>query len=125
MTELWEYMTISWTYTREWKFTPPGPGRDIWKSQFYIYRPRAKTETRLGSDSDNPEAKTTWYLEILQEFGAEGWELVGETVMDTVLVSEENGWKSKGVPAHIRWTFKRRRDAEPATPATTPGLSSP
>ncbi|HET7444711.1 MAG TPA: hypothetical protein VFJ57_08640 [Solirubrobacterales bacterium] len=116
MIQAWEYMTISWVYTREWNFTPPDPGRTIWKSQFYIYRPGAGTETRLGNDSDNPEAQTTWYLEVLQEFGAEGWELVGETVIDTVLITEENGWKSKGIPAHIRWTLKRPQGVGSPTP---------
>ncbi|OJU84326.1 MAG: hypothetical protein BGO11_16825 [Solirubrobacterales bacterium 70-9] len=99
-------MSVVWVSTREWK-VPPIPGVTVFKSQFYIYRPGEKAEVRLGSDSENPDAETTWYLKVLQEVGTEGWECIGETVMDTALITEEHGWKSKEVPVHIRWLFKR------------------
>ncbi len=106
MATKWEYMSISWVSSREWK-APPIPGVEVFKSHFYIYRPREKAEVRLNRDSENPDAETTWYLEVLQEVGEEGWECIGETVMDTALITEENGWKSKQIPVNIRWLFKR------------------
>lgn len=89
-------------------------GKNIWRSKLYIHRSGQKTEVRACYDSEQPVAKPAWWLNVLGEFGADGWELVGETVEDTVLVSEEHGWTSKGTPASIRWLLKRRLEPESA-----------
>jgi hypothetical protein len=101
----WEYMSVSYRYTREWVFPP---GETVWKCWFDIYKPGKGTETRRSTDSSDPDLKDSiWWLDLLQEFGAEGWELVGETIQSWVVVDEENGWRNKRVPTHIRWSFKR------------------
>jgi hypothetical protein len=102
-------MSVSYRYTREWVLPPSGPpGRTVWKSWFDIYKPGKGTETRRSTDSSDSDLKDSiWWLDLLQEFGAEGWELVGETIQNSVVVDEENGWKNKRMPTSIRWNFKR------------------
>jgi hypothetical protein len=113
MSKCWEYMAVNWVYTREWTLPADGsPGKAIWRSKLHIYRSGQEAEIRDCYDSEEPVAKAAWWLDVLQELGAEGWELVGETVQDTVLVSEENGWKSKGTPANVRWLLKRRLERD-------------
>lgn len=93
----WEYMSILWEETRD-------ISRDY--AMFYIDRPGAEVDTRRGHDSNDPEAEHVRYLDLLQKFGAEGWEVVGETVLGTATV-QALGWKAVQSPVRIRWTLKR------------------
>jgi hypothetical protein len=113
MTKRWEYMAVNWVYTRESALPEDGPPeKTAWRSKLHIYRSGQKTETRDCYDSEQPVANAAWWLDVLQELGGEGWELVGETVQDTVLISEENGWKSRETPANVRWLLKRRLERD-------------
>jgi hypothetical protein len=111
MSERWEYMTFSWIYRKKWTSPQLGGSGDVWSSEFQISRYGEQVETRPASNSEKRPEKPTGFMDLLHEFGADGWELVGETVLDTVLVGEEHGWRSKGTPAHVRWTLKRRLDS--------------
>jgi len=80
-----------------------------WTENFWIYRPGDKEGQKLeahSGSSKNPEHKTT-ILKILAELGAEGWELVSETVLDTTIVASGLGWRDVAIPVKMRWTFKR------------------
>lgn len=98
MAERWEYMTIEWENKRSATFD---------HSIFYIYRPGEKAETLPGHDSRNPQAASTWYLDLLEKFGMEGWELTEETILAAASV-QALGWRTVQSPVHMRWTMKRR-----------------
>lgn len=129
MTEIqrWQYLTLSWTYSAEQRTLisgPPGlatsevaaPGEAtywyFWET-FYIWRPGAeKAETRDGWASDKKE-KFLSTMQVLNELGAEGWELVSEEA-DRSYVSRSDsspiqGWGGSPIsnPIRKRWTFKR------------------
>lgn len=87
MSDSWEYMQIVWAYT--------GSGVE---EAFFISQP--------GKGSDKRDASDLHINELLNEFGAQGWELVTETVLESV-VMEHKGWGPAGMPKRERWTLKR------------------
>jgi hypothetical protein len=108
MRQRWEYLTVLRLYeTAQDDF----PGK-TWTENFWIYRPGdeegQKREAHSGS-SKEPEYKVT-IRDIFAELGAEGWELVSETVLDTTIVAGGLGWTDVAIPVRMRWTFKRPAD---------------
>ncbi|HWM54723.1 MAG TPA: hypothetical protein VNO20_04975 [Solirubrobacterales bacterium] len=118
MSDHWEYKLILWT-SSTWIETktidlPLGvksqSPTQFWKSTFRITQSGKKPETRLcesSSEADNGVERMK-IEELLAEFGAQGWELVSETVQDTAVVGNQHGWPEVGTPIQIRWTMKRR-----------------
>lgn len=88
MTPGWEYVTITYEAT----------ARSLgWDLKYSIRR----------SDCDSPEERSaTNSLQLLNELGAEGWELVSETIYRTGLVSGGD-LKDVGAATMIVWTLKR------------------
>ena len=99
MAKRWEYMSIDWEQVRE-------SSRDRDHATYYVRRPGAEVEVRPGYDSAKPDAEVPRFLDLLQEFGAEGWELVSETVFDAATVYAL-GWKTVQSPVSMRWMMKR------------------
>jgi hypothetical protein len=99
----WEYMLIYWTYST-WS---DGKTRQ-WKKEFFISRPDGEEETRVAWLHDGSEGKTsTTISRLLNEFGAEGWELISENALENEVFEENYGWKMAGGPIGMRWTLKR------------------
>jgi len=115
LTERWEYKAILWVSSAELRNEgrrPSGALKTNWyyRSEFQIYEGRNEPERRLNfSTHDEDEgAETVKIHDLLAEFGAEGWELVSETVLDSVIFEKSEGWSQVGAPLKIRWMMKRR-----------------
>jgi hypothetical protein len=119
MNERWEYKLISWaSATQAVQGTPPSgmvnPKKYLWKNEFVIKGPGEELESRLGySDyEEDTGARTVKIQDLLNEFGAEGWELISETILDTTIVGNHAGWSKIGTPVEIRWILKRRVETQ-------------
>lgn len=78
MTERWEYMSVTWVSSTEKK----GKSKRTWKHEYFISRPGQESETRESWSSEYAENKYKFTrVELLSELGAEGWELVTDTVL--------------------------------------------
>ncbi|HEX5594042.1 MAG TPA: hypothetical protein VFX35_11925 [Solirubrobacterales bacterium] len=73
---------------------------------FFIWRPGSReAEEREGWSSDNQ--KRGGYPDILNELGAEGWELVERSTGSSVSGPSRLGWSGAAWPVEIVWTLKR------------------
>lgn len=98
MSDRWEYMIVSWVSRR----IPV-------KHDFYIWRPgQAKAEIRHQWSEKDPEAEGPHSGDLLNELGAEGWELVSDVVTESAVGTTQSGWDRGGFPIKREWTLKRR-----------------
>ena len=73
---------------------------------FFIWRPGSKkAEERAGWSTDND--KPGGALPVLNELGAEGWELVDRSTVSSSSGSSRLGWAGAAWPVEIIWTLKR------------------
>ena len=111
MTERWEYLMIVWVYEaiplpgpieqRKWRF----------KKDFYIWEPGApEADHRPVSDTQDEEVAGPNVLDLLNELGEKGWELVEGTISETT-VGKRYGWPEVGYPIRREWTLRRPSDA--------------
>lgn len=108
MTERWEYMSIVWRYQAERLPSPNDAPKWGFKEDFYVWHPGAKEpDFRPQRDSEDGAVSGPDSLEILNELGAEGWELIGELVREST-VGKRYGWPEAGHPIIRQWTLKRR-----------------
>ena len=104
MSTRWEYLVISWNMTA----TPPASPSEEWRLEgaYHIARPGAVgVETRRYDGAHS----STLAFELLNEFGAEGWELVSNVVERTTLAPAQ-GYQTAGVPIASTQIFKRPAD---------------
>ena len=101
MSTRWEYLVVAWSLTA----TPPASAADAWRldGTFQISRPGVPGAEARRYDGSQA---TALGFDLLNELGAEGWELVSNTV-ERSTVSAAQGYQTAGVP--IAWTqiFKR------------------
>jgi hypothetical protein len=103
MRERWEYLSLTWTHERE----KIAPGEYKWTQTYWVYWPgQEEAEKRHVWDSDTKEYKEA-LQDTLNGFGQEGWELVSETTLNSVVFSEQQGVEMVGSPISMRWMFKR------------------
>lgn len=106
MTERWEYMFVEWVATtRQEKVNLVL--RQTFKAELKITPRTGEEEVRLAHDSKDQNAETTTLLEVLNELGAAGWELISEVVAESV-VGPKSGWEEVGTPIRTRYLLKRR-----------------
>jgi hypothetical protein len=101
MSTRWEYLVVAWNLTA----TPPASPAEAWtlEGAFQISRPGVPdVETRRY---DAGQASTIGF-DLLNELGADGWELVSSTV-DRSTVAPAQGYQTAGVPIASTQTFKR------------------
>ena len=101
MSAPWEYLVLSWAMTA----TPPDEVSDVWRleASFHIFRPGAVVaETRTY---DGTQASMLGF-ELLNELGADGWELVS-SVVERTAVAPAQGYQTAGVPIATTQIFKR------------------
>ncbi|MFG1652932.1 hypothetical protein ACGFIE_23670 [Micromonospora sp. NPDC049275] len=79
----------------EWR-----PAEPFWQGKYKVRRPGAKESEEFPVEKQ--------YAELLNELGAEGWELSTALILDTVVSTNGAGFKNAGVPVSISWTFKRQ-----------------
>lgn len=101
MSARWEYLVLSWAMTA----TPPDAMSDEWRleASFHIFRPGALSAETRTYDGTQP---STLGFELLNELGAEGWELVSNVVERTA-VAPAQGYQTAGVPIATTQIFKR------------------
>lgn len=98
MAERWEYMTIMWVAKK-----------DPQENNFLIWQPGDKKDelrrqwSKADPDLDGPNAR-----DLLNEFGADGWELVSDVVTESAVGKTLSGWDEGGFPIRREWTLKRR-----------------
>ena len=99
----WEYLVVAWNLTA----TPPVSPSEAWtlEGAFHISRPGVGVEARRY---DGAQASTLGF-ELLNELGADGWELVSSTV-DRSTVAPAQGYQTAGVPIASTQVFKRPAD---------------
>ena len=101
MSARWEYLVVAWSLTA----TPPADASQAWGLQgvFQIWRPGTpEVETRRY---DGARASALGF-ELLNELGADGWELVSNTV-ERNAVAPAQGYQTAGVPIASTQIFKR------------------
>ena len=101
MSTRWEYLVVAWSLTA----TPPPEASEAWGLQgvFQISRPgTAEVETRRYDGARS----SALGFELLNELGAEGWELVSNTV-ERSAVAPTQGYQTAGVPIASTQIFKR------------------
>jgi hypothetical protein len=99
----WEYLHVVWIYKR----TTVKVETYKWTQIYWVYRPGVeKGEERFAWSEDTTKVKVT-FNDILNELGSEGWELVSESVLDSVVFSNKHGVEMVGAPLRMRWNFKR------------------
>jgi hypothetical protein len=101
MSARWEYLVLSWAMTA----TPPDAVSENWRleASFHIFRPgAASAETRTY---DGTQASTLGF-QLLNELGAEGWEMVS-SVVERTAVAPAQGYQTAGVPIATTQIFKR------------------
>lgn len=101
MSARWEYLVLSWAMTA----TPPDDVSNEWRleASFHIFRPGAPSAETRTYDGTQP---STLGFELLNELGAEGWELVSNVVERTA-VAPAQGYQTAGVPIATTQIFKR------------------
>lgn len=104
MTERWEYAAVTWTYTTELE-----GGDRIWRQHISTYRPGGETRKHEFWNSKQEEAVGPNLVEVFNELGAEGWELVTDTVSDSTVIPHDSGWDDVGTPTLRQFILKRRR----------------
>ena len=100
----WEYLIVAWSLTA----TPPASPSEAWtlEGAFHISRPGAYgAET---SRYDGAHASSLGF-DLLNELGADGWELVGNTV-ERSAVAPTQGYQTAGAPIATTQIFKRPAD---------------
>ncbi|HEY1775741.1 MAG TPA: hypothetical protein VGG41_06235 [Solirubrobacteraceae bacterium] len=101
MSVRWEYLTVAWTLTA----TPPSATSEAWGlvGSIQISRPGED-----GSDTRTYDASvvSTIAFDLLNELGADGWELVSH-VVERSTVTQAQGYQTVGVPISSTQIFKR------------------
>jgi hypothetical protein len=116
MSDRWEYKLIYWSFSTKFEGElgtyPSGESKrkQFWRVQLQSRESGKEPDDRLSYSNFGEDlgADTVKIQDLLNEFGAQGWELVSETVLDTTLVSDQNGWSKAGTPIEIRWILKRK-----------------
>ena len=95
MTTRWEYLVVLWTWRLE--YDPEEDKATSW-SEIKIWRPGA-------SDPEVREIDANWFP-IWNELGDEGWELVADYILSSML-GKAFGWSKGSHPIARRAIFKR------------------
>jgi len=97
----WEYLVVAWSLTA----TPPVPPSEAWAfvGTFQISRPGVS-----GAEIRTYDAAlvSTMASDLLNELGADGWELVSNVVERSAVTSAQ-GYQTVGVPITSNQIFKR------------------
>ena len=99
----WEYLLVAWNLTA----TPPSAPSEAWGlvGSIQISRPGAGAEIRTYDAS----LVSTVAFDLLNELGAEGWELASH-VVERSTVTQAQGYQTVGVPVGSTQIFKRPAD---------------
>jgi hypothetical protein len=99
MTARWQYLALVLVHPANHNLSAPQSQTD----NYTIFRPDSdKRDGISGEIADWGD-----WLALLNDLGAEGWELTTGTIMETTLVAGLFGWSTVGTPVRQYYTFKR------------------
>ena len=81
------------------------------KRELFVYRPGGAEPERhlLWSSNDEEESSDRSMLDVLNDLGAEGWDLVTDALTESVIgYSSATGWPEAGRPVFRQLICKRR-----------------
>jgi hypothetical protein len=111
----WEYLHLVWRSTSESRTRKKfdGSPEQYWHNatRWFIFHPGvAEAEEREAWSTDRPDAVSV--SQLLNEFGALGWELVSDLVTGNTITTGLRGWLgSSGQPISGSYILKRPVDA--------------
>ncbi|WP_034087074.1 hypothetical protein [Streptacidiphilus albus] len=92
----WEYLLVRYQVA----LVDVDGGRQDWREDFLLTWPgNVPPETRSASD--------VHWSALLAEVGADGWELVGDSIQETAIFPSRRGMLDINAPIKIVFTFKR------------------
>jgi hypothetical protein len=102
----WEYLLVAWNLTA----TPPVAPSEAWGlvGSFQISRPGTGA-TDVETRTYDASLASTIAFDLLNELGADGWELASHIVERSTL-TQAQGYQTVGVPVASTQIFKRRAD---------------
>jgi hypothetical protein len=94
----WEYLTLTWMHS-----VSGSEGALQYQSTWLI---------REGhSGVDTPRSADDALVDVLADLGAQGWELVNETIQSSTPMNRQ-GFPNSSTPLRVRWILKRPADDE-------------
>jgi len=109
VSERWEYMTIVFIASQEPKKWPSGRISYSQRQDLEIWRPGDKDPELIPLWSSEDESVTgSRPRALLNEYGAEGWELASDVVTESAVGKTQSGWERAGFPIRREWVLKRR-----------------
>ncbi len=121
MTAQWEYMLVIWMDEFRYKerevpdYTKGGTKKEFfdrrWEHTLYVMRPGSRDiDRRISYSSEDARMVDGWVfgaIELFNELGREGWELVSEVPRGAAIRSELNGYIDASEPIKAAYWFKR------------------
>ncbi len=109
----WEYATLEFWASAKQEERPSGVVRYVYLNDFYLRRPGdEEAEKREGWTSKDTADIKHRVLDLLNELGAEGWELVSDSVLRSGLNTVVQGWDNSSETVHRVLILKRPAAAE-------------
>lgn len=99
---------VIWTYSAKHK-KGTSPADDDWafKEDLYIWLPGAtESDHRCIHDSEDESISGTHTLDVLNELGAEGWEMIDRETTNSAF-GKSYGWIEASFPVSVARTLKR------------------
>lgn len=92
----WEYLCVNWESSTEIRSE-----ERIFTNTWYV---------RRRGDSAPGERKSANTVELFNELGDEGWELVESSATSSTVLAHRQGYDEVSFPLAISYLFKRRAD---------------
>ena len=124
-TARWEYATVAWTHSirevyrsdSEWERLPEKTRRNCeekglpsawWQEQtLWIWLPGATEPDKRPIWSTGESGHKTSPLAVLNELGADGWEVTSQLVRSSTM-TKHLGWVTAGYPIQVTTLLKRQ-----------------
>ncbi len=100
MAAAWEYLVASWSLSTNLASKASDAGQS-WEGEYLVLAPGATEPQRHPAPISDPGHA------LINELGSDGWELVNESVTES-MIGTGRGWTGTGsFPIAYRWVFKR------------------
>jgi hypothetical protein len=103
-----EYLVVSYHFSMGPSPNPMDPNSlpQTWSANYQIRRPGADVEKRVV---DPNSADASW-VALINELGADQWNLVESTTIESVAVQSSHGWgQGARIPSELRHIFMREK----------------
>jgi hypothetical protein len=108
MTERWEYATVIWSLSVSKKEFPVQGSEWAVRKDLHIWLPGTEqSDHRPISDSEDDSISGPRNLDVMNELGADGWELACRETTGSAVGISTYGWPEASFPVATTWHFKR------------------